>query len=142
MEASALADAVLATLSPTLAARGFGPGGPGLEPDGRVSLLFCAGAQVVASRWPEVVDLLRADVDFDVDAPGMCLDLVVEASNEGELERVELDGVALSKLAQSMTLDRIARRTSIEELRGVTGEDAAARIGEAVIALLPADAVE
>ena len=137
MDTSQFVDAVTLTLAPAMTERGFGPGGPGLSPDGSVTFLYCTGARAFATRWPQTIDFLHAERTVDLDDPSRCLDLVVDASSTGDVVRVEFEFVDLGVLLRAADLDGSAQRCSIDELHGLDATDAATRIKEAVDALMP-----
>lgn len=117
--------------------RGFGPGGPGIAPDGSVTFLYCTGANAFASRWPKTIEILRMRTGVDLGEPSRCLDLVVEASSKGDIERLEFEFVGVADLLAAANLDHLARPCSVDELRDLSATDSATRIREAVAALMP-----
>ena len=138
MDRQRLVAAVEHSLAPAMAARGFGPSGPGTSPDGSSSFLSCIDAQVFAARWRETFELLRAMGDpEDVEGPGRCLDLVVEASPGGEIRSLTFEAVDVDELLRAAHLDALARRFSVDALRGLGADEVVARICEGVDALMP-----
>lgn len=137
MGTSDLVDAIHSSLSPQMAERGFGPGGPGWSPDGGASFLYCIGAQEFAGRYPSTLDLLRTRTEIKLDEPSWCLDFVIKGSPSGEVERLDFEFVRLDTLLEAADHDRLARECRIDELRKLRGGEVVARITEAVSILMP-----
>jgi hypothetical protein len=124
-------------LDPAMQDRGFGEGGPGVGADGSVSMLYCAGAQELATRWPRAAALVYRRADVDPTQPGACIDLVVEGSPSGELVRLDLEFVELDHLLRLAGHEDLAHACSLTELGRVSTEVAVRRIRAAIETLLP-----
>lgn len=141
MDPSQLVDAIDREVSPRMTLRGFGPGGSGRALDGTVSFLYCIGAQVFSARWPSVVDMLAVHTEVRLDAPGWCLDLVIQTSASGELERVDVEWVDLAELLRMAAQLDLASRCDVVALSELPEREVASTIAEAIDALLPIDRV-
>lgn len=117
--------------------RGFGPGGPGLDPSGAVAFLSCTGAAELASRWPATVDVMRRHTQIDDGVPSACLDLVVEISSTGEVLRVDFEFVEIETLLSDLGHEDAARHCSLDALHRLDATALASQIRDAVEVLMP-----
>lgn len=129
-------DAVARVLGPAMTERGFGDASGGLAPDGSTSYIFCAGAEDLTGRWPEVVRLLPIDAE-DYRHRSACIDLIIDCSPGGALESVELEGAELSHLLEDVGLPDDAHRCSLAELQSVSAAEAVSRIRGVIETVLP-----
>lgn len=130
---------MLDVVGSALADRGFGHGGP----DGALgecpSFLFCTGAKEFATRWPETASYLKAIGHAKLDEPGACLDLVIEVSSDGALDRLDLEFVPIATLLDEAGFTMLAQQCSPENIRQVGPAEAASRVKEAIESLMPRD---
>lgn len=139
---SDLVDAIRSSLSPQMADRGFGPGGPGWSSASGASFLYCIGAQEFARRYPSTLDLLRTRTEIKLDEPSWCLDFVIEGSPSGAVERLDFEFVGLDTLLEAADHDRLARECKIDQLRKLRSGAVVARIAEAVSTLMPIESAK
>jgi hypothetical protein len=129
--AGGLVDVAHEVLEPVVVERGFSGGQGGLGGDGSVGIVYCAPAVELARRWPTTFGMLPG-VEPD---PHMCVDLTIDASSDGVLQRVDLEGADLGVLVDATGGD--GRELAFAELRAVDHRTALARIGAAIAVLFP-----